>query len=62
MNDHSKFVGYITLSILLIVFVAWTKYGFVSEAVFWTLAIASGFFFISWRMITGTWPGNDARR
>jgi hypothetical protein len=62
MNDHSKFVGYLTLAILVIVFVAWAKYGFVSESVFWTLLIASIAFFIGWRVVVGTWPGNDARR
>jgi hypothetical protein len=60
MNDHSKFIGYLALAILVIVFVAWAKYGLVSEAVFWTTLIASCVFFIGWRVITGGWPGNDA--
>lgn len=62
MNDHSKFIGYLTLAILVVVFLAWAKYDFVSESVFWTVALASGTFFVSWRVIMGTWPGNDARR
>lgn len=61
MNDHSKFVGYLILAILVIVFVAWAKYSLVSESVFWTLSIASGAFFVGWRVVMGTWPGNDAR-
>lgn len=62
MNDYSKFIGYLTLGILLLIFVAWVKYGLVSETLFWTVAAASGAFFIGFRMFTGTWPGNDARR
>jgi len=62
MNEHSKFIGYLTLGILLLIFVAWAKYGLVSESVFWVIAAASGAFFIGFRMLTGTWPGNDARR
>lgn len=62
MNDYSKFIGYLTLGILLLIFVAWVKYGLVSETVFWTVAAASGAFFIGFRMFTGTWPGNDARQ
>ncbi|MBS4082306.1 MAG: hypothetical protein KGZ73_02040 [Rhizobiales bacterium] len=62
MNDHSKFIGYATLGVLLAIFVAWAKFGLVSETVFWTVAAASAFFFIGFRMLTGTWPGNDARR
>ncbi len=61
MTDHSKFIGYLLLSVLAIVFVAWAKYGIVSQAVFWTFLIASCAFFIGWRAVTGTWPGNDAR-
>lgn len=61
MNDHSKFIGYLTLAILVIVFVAWAKYGAVSDSMFWTLLLASGAFFVGWRVVTGTWPGNGAR-
>lgn len=62
MNDHSKFIGYLTLGILLLVFVAWAKYGLLSDSAFWTIVIASGCFFAGWRIMTGTWPGNDAPR
>ncbi len=62
MNEHSKIVGYLTLAILLIVFVAWAKYAAVSDAVFWTILIATCVFFVGWRAVMGTWPGNDASR
>ncbi len=61
MNDHSKFIGYLTLGILVVIFVAWAKYGVVSSTAFWTAAAASLAFFIGFRLFTGTWPGNDAR-
>jgi hypothetical protein len=61
MNDHSKLAGYLTLSILLIVFVAWVKYSLVSDSVFIVILIGSFAFFIGWRVTTGIWPGNDAR-
>lgn len=60
MNEHSKFIGYLLLAVLLIVFVAWTKYSAVSGAVFWTTAIAAGAFVVGWRVFMGVWPGNDA--
>lgn len=62
MNDHSKFIGYLTLSVLTIVFVAWAKYALVSEAVFYTILVATCAFFFGWRAFTGIWPGNDAPR
>lgn len=62
MNDHSKFIGYITLGVLLAVFVAWIKFGLVSNYAFWIAAISTVGFFIGFRVFTGTWPGNDARR
>jgi hypothetical protein len=62
MNDHSKFIGYFALAILVMVFVAWAKYGLVSDSVFWATLIATCAFFVGWRTFTGTWPGNDARR
>jgi len=62
MNDHSKFIGYFALSILLIVFVAWSKYAIVSGPVFLTLLIGTFALFIGWRLLTGIWPGNDAPR
>ena len=62
MNDHSKIVGYLTLGILLLIFVAWAKYGLVSGSIFWILLIASVAFFIGWRVLMGTWPGNDTSR
>jgi hypothetical protein len=62
MNDHSKLAGYFILSILLIVFVAWVKYSLVSDSVFVVILIATCAFFIGWRVLTGIWPGNDARQ
>jgi hypothetical protein len=62
MNDHSKFVGYFALAIVVIVFVAWAKYSLVSESVFYTILSATGAFFVAWRMFTGVWPGNDAQQ
>lgn len=62
MNEHSKFIGYFALSILVIVFVAWAKYSVVSESVFFTILAATCAFFIGWRAFTGIWPGNDAPR
>lgn len=62
MNDHSKFIGYLTFGILVLLFVAWAKYGVVTDTAFWTVAIAACCFFVGWRVFTGTWPGNDARR
>jgi uncharacterized membrane protein (DUF485 family) len=61
MNDHSKLIGYFTLSILLISFVAWVKYSLVSDSVFIVILIGAFAFFIGWRVMTGIWPGNDAR-
>jgi hypothetical protein len=60
MTDHSKFIGYLVLSILLITFVAWSKYVAISGTVFLTLLLATFALFIGWRVFTGTWPGNDA--
>ena len=60
MTGYSKFAGYFTLSILLIVFVSWTKYSFVPDAVVWAVAIGTCAFFAGWRAFTGIWPGNDA--
>jgi phosphate/sulfate permease len=62
MNDHSKLIGYFTLSILIVSFVAWAKYSFLSQSVFVAILIATGAFFIGWRVFTGIWPGNDAPR
>jgi hypothetical protein len=62
MNDHSKLVGYLILTIPLIVFVAWAKYSAVSESVFVASLIGTCAFFIGWRVFTGIWPGNDAPR
>ena len=62
MNGHSKLVGYFALSVLLLVFVAWTKYSLVSDPVFYTILIATCALFLGWRAFTGTWPGNDAAR
>lgn len=62
MNGHSKLVGYLTLAILLIVFVAWAKYSLVSESVFYTALVATCAVFVGWRAFTGIWPGNDAPR
>lgn len=62
MRDHSKFVGYVVLSVLLVVFVAWSKYAVVSGTVFLTLLLGSFALFIGWRVLTGIWPGNDASR
>jgi uncharacterized membrane protein (DUF485 family) len=61
MNEHSKFIGYFVLSILLIAFVAWGKYSLVSESVLIAILIGTGAFFIGWRIFMGVWPGNDAR-
>jgi hypothetical protein len=62
MNDHSKFIGYLILSILLISFVVWSKYAAISGTVFLTLLLASFALFIGWRLVTGIWPGNDAKQ
>lgn len=61
MTDYSKFVGYLALSILLIFFVAWSKYATISGSVFLTLLLATFALFIVWRVFTGIWPGNDAK-
>jgi hypothetical protein len=62
MGDHSKLIGYLTLITLVIVFVGWAKFSFVSESFFWAVAAAAGAFFVGWRAIVGVWPGNDAPR
>ena len=62
MNEHSKFIGYLALSALLIFFVAWSKYAAISGSVFLMLLLATFALFIGWRVFTGTWPGNEARR
>jgi hypothetical protein len=59
MSDHSKVIGYFAVAILVIVFVAWAKYSLVSDSVFYTILIATCAFFLGWRALTGTWPGND---
>ncbi len=62
MKDHSKFAGYLVLSILLVAFIAWSKYAALSGTVLLTLMIASFAMFIGWRVLTGIWPGNDVPR
>lgn len=61
MNDHSKLIGYLTLSILVAAFVAWAKYALISNSVFWTILIGIVAFFIAFRVYAGVWPGNNAR-
>jgi phosphate/sulfate permease len=61
MNDHSKFIGYVMLAVLVTAFVAWAKYAAISGSVFWTILIGAFAFFVGFRVYTGIWPGNDAR-
>jgi hypothetical protein len=62
MSEHSKFAGYAALSVLLIVFLAWSKYAVISGSVMLTTLLAAFALFIGWRLLTGIWPGNDAPR
>lgn len=61
MNDHSKFIGYLTFAVLIAAFIAWTKFAAISGSVFWTILIGALAFFVAFRVYTGVWPGNDAR-
>jgi hypothetical protein len=62
MSEHSKFAGYLVISILLVVFLAWSKYEFIPGSVVLTTLAAAFALLIGWRLFTGTWPGNDAKR
>ncbi len=59
--DHSKAAGYAALVILLAAFVSWAKYALISDYALYAVFGAAVMFFVLWRAISGTWPGNDPK-
>lgn len=62
MFDHSKAAGYLAAAILLAAFVSWVKYGLISDIALYAVSAAAVLFFVSWRAVSGTWPGNDPKQ
>jgi hypothetical protein len=59
--EHSKAAGYAGLGILLAAFVGWAKFALLSNFALLMVFGALVLVFVSWRAMSGTWPGNDPK-
>jgi threonine/homoserine/homoserine lactone efflux protein len=60
--EHSKAAGYAVVAILLAAFVGWAKFALISSFTLLMVGGAAVLLFVSWRAISGTWPGNDPKK
>ena len=59
--EHSKAAGYAAIAVLLAAFVSWAKFSLISDLALFVLIGAAVLLFVSWRAMSGTWPGNDPK-